>query len=277
LAGAAPHGGEVPLRQMQQLLERSERDGWRAALARLSPELPVGIVERIAEEKRGYFHELLPLREDGIVLDLGAGLGRTAAEFARKYRVMTMGASSEQARFVALRARQDGLSERLAVAQGHVDAVNFLPGQFSAVLIDELPPRTPEAIRFLSLLRALLASGGIIYLAGENRIGWRRLARRLRGQRGFNLHSYAGYARLFAAAGLNIRSSYVSPRGYDDPTLLVPLERRAIYYYSRRMLPPAGRAARRHLITILHLVFANEWMWRRFGSDFVFFLEAADA
>src|SRR5207249_2567348 len=104
------------------------------------------------------------------------------------------------------------------------------PGPFDAIVATSLPSAAGQ-LSYLASRRELLASHGILCVGVRNRIGWDRLRRRDAGSTRGGLRTYAGYVRLFAAAGYSVRSAHVSPGGGQDPTELVPLQRQAIAHY----------------------------------------------
>jgi SAM-dependent methyltransferase len=296
-AGVEP-AGELRAAEMERLLQRAEQVGWRTAAAE---RLPAALLDYAVSPRRAAFHELLPLVSGARVLEVGANWGGVAAPLAGRYRVVALEDVAQRARFLALRKRQEGL-EHLDVVLGELSAARFGAGQFDAVIANGVLEWAatletwgrPRDIQ-LSLLcrwRELLAPGGCLYLASENRFGrerwradrapggrrppgvmWRALGRigsGLRPQwseadpaRRIRTYTYAGYRRLFADAGLEIAAVWISPSGYNCPDRLLSLQRRALQYAR----PTSGAAE-----SWVRRAGERPWVWRWLGSDFVFLL-----
>ncbi|MGH9353150.1 MAG: hypothetical protein ACRD2G_13490, partial [Terriglobia bacterium] len=81
----APYWGELSQERMNQLLDRSTEAGWRFAA---SEALPGELLDYIASPVRAQFEQIMNIPRNGLVLDLGAGLGGISSELAKKYRVV---------------------------------------------------------------------------------------------------------------------------------------------------------------------------------------------
>jgi 2-polyprenyl-3-methyl-5-hydroxy-6-metoxy-1,4-benzoquinol methylase len=264
-----PYWGEIPECDMQRVLAAAAEVGWREAVARQVPE---HLREYVASGERAAFSDVLPLPRGSRILDVGAGWGAIATALARHYEVTALEGVELRARFIALRARQDGLSSLRAI-RGDVNTVPLALGQFDAIVANgvlewvallktEDPPQAVQ-LQFLDRLRSLLRPGGLIYLAIENRIGWSELRgtpdhsglpytsllprpvarwvcahnRNYRAQFnvGYRTYTYThrGYCRLFRQVGLDVAATWISPSGYNRPTKLVPLDTDAIRFALR--------------------------------------------
>lgn len=297
-----PYWGELPPDRMRALLRFAAASGWRAAIRQ---HLSASLQRYVADPERAAFHELLPISPGARVLDVGAGWGSIAAPLARRFHVVALEGVPERARFIALRARQDGL-HRLATVCGNVHNARLACAQFDAIVANgilewsalfdpNLPPRAAQ-LQFLARLRELLRPGGCLYLAIENRCGWavlrgamdhsglrytsllpRWLAHqvcrrhyRADNNTGYRTYTYSfrGYARLFAEAGFNVAASWTSPAGYNLPGKLLPPHTPALRFASAgRCRPWRGRA--------LHALADHGWVLRCLASDFVFLLRPA--
>jgi SAM-dependent methyltransferase len=313
VTGATPYWGEVSAEVMEQLLTTSVAKGWREAVQTV---IPASLQEYILSPQRAAFQDVLPLADGSCFLDVGAGLGGICTQLARRHHVVALEGVRERAQFIALRKEQDNL-RNLTVLNGDLNTAQLAAGQFDGIVVNGVlewvglfdlsaPPEVIQ-VRFLESLRRLLAPGGGIYVGIENRIGWaqlhgdvdhsglpytsllpRFLARlvcsasknyRSHVNAGYRTYtySYSGYEKLFQRAGLGIRSAHISIHGYNRPTELVPIRGNAINYYApRRTLRPATtlKLAVRNYIKLL---LARERLWRIFGGDYIFFLEALDA
>jgi hypothetical protein len=249
------------LSTFENLLQEAEKQGWRTALTRT---LEGDALDRAAHPERAAFIQLLPVKPQGEILELGAGWGGITLELARSgFGVIALEKDPARSRFIAIRAKQEGMSDRIESLQGD----RIPASRFDAIVLHQ-----PASSADLPLkeLRERLAPGGLLYLGGRNRLGWNRSGR---GDGGL---TYAEYKRRFAAAGLRIQRAYVSPRGFLNPSELVPLQTRAIRHYTRMRLEPQ-KNLRGLLKNMIKSLLARPVFWKWFGPDFVFFLEAADA
>lgn len=236
----------------EAILRDAEKD-WRQALSgRLGSEE----FELATHPERAAFIQLLRARAGGCVLEISPGWGGVTVELARAaFRVVALEPSPERARFIELRAKQEGLEQLIEVRRGAAE------DKFDAIVSHE-----PASSTSVAELGGKLAPGGVIYLGGPGRRPWS-------GRRGF---SHAGYVRIFSQAGLRVQASYASPRGFRNPSELVPMQEQAIRYYTRMRLEPQ-KSAKGALKNLAKQALASSWCWERFGHDFVFFLEADDA
>ena len=266
---AIPYWGEIPERDMQAVLAAAAERGWREAVER---HVPGPLRDYVASTERAAFRDLLPLPRGARILDAGAGWGAIATTLAQHYDVTALEGVELRARFIALRAQQEGLA-RLRAIRGDVNTVPLALGQFDAIVANGVlewvallkTNDSPQAVQlqFLDRLRSLLRPGGVIYLAIENRIGWselrgtpdhsglpftsllpRPLARwvcahsrsyRAHFNVGYRTYTYThrGYRRLFRQVGLDIAATWISPSGYNRPSKLVPLHTSAIRFAQR--------------------------------------------
>ena len=306
--------GEIGAEEMHRLLDHCEPDGWRKSVQEHT--LPA-LSNYVATPDRAAFQHILPLPENSLILDLGAGMGGISSELAKKFRVVALEGVAERAQFIAIRARQDELTHNLAVINGDVNSVRFAPGQFDAAVVSGLlewvglfdlsGPVEEVQIQFMQSLRRLLKPGGFVYVGIENRIGWDQL-------RGTSDHSGLKYTSLLprfmahwvcSRAARRYRSDHnVGYRtytythwGYKNLFQRAGLRIRSThislfgYDYPTELVALQGRAIRHYMrtrrrpasglkknaINAVKTVLAREWFWTAFGADFVFVLEAMDA
>jgi hypothetical protein len=258
---------EALTRQADAVLARAAKEGWRAALA---GELRGEELDRELNPERAAFHQLMRVPDGGTVLELDAEWGGVSTELAKRFKVVAVERVSSRARFIAERAKQEGASGSLEVTTGDFLSMNLpaLGEQRFAAVICHAPALLLDE-HLLLTLSGLLAPGGIVYVGAQNRLGWRGYLASGR--------SYRGYANAFAAAGFRVESSYVSPRGYRNPSELVPFQGPAIRHYARMRLEPPGSSLKIWLRNRLKMFLARVWFWKWFGSDFVFLLKGPHA
>jgi hypothetical protein len=156
-------------------------------------------------------------------------------------------------------------------------------------------------------LQKLLAPGGMVYLAIENRIGWgmflgmedhsgygytslmprwvarwycsRKAIHRSDSNTGYRTYTYSwwGYRKLFRKSGLKIAKTWVPVDGYTRPTELLPLNRAAIRAYTETRWLRRPVTLRARLLNFGKRCLATKWFWKTFGGNFAFLLERRDA
>lgn len=254
----------------RHFIAECERIGWRSACEAMNPAACAN------EGQRYSVANLVPIPDGSPILDVNPGYGHIAAQFARSYRVVALAATAEQARFLAVRKRQDQL-DQLVIVLGGLASAGFSAAQFAAVT-GMPPPNLVSAAAFRGFLEQvlpLLAKDGFLYLSLPNRYAWRQLRRAGR-DTGAWRRGYFGYRRLFGRAGLQIVSAWMAAPGYDTPCLLVPFQRQAMMYYERRW-NYGGQSMRDRMAHGVRELLAIPWLWRLAESDYVFLLRAADA
>ncbi len=303
-----PYWGEIPQPDMERVLAEGEEIGWHEAVMQLAPELR----DNALSSNRGAFEDILPLLPGSRILDIGAGLGAISAELSRSHDVVALEGVSERARFIALRKRQARL-DRLTVINGDLHRTRFADAQFDGVIVNGVlewaglfdlngSPREAQR-RFMNRMRLLLRPGGYVYVGIENRFGlasimgmpdhsglpytslvprflahW--ICRRHAGyrsalNRGYRTYtySYRGYRKLFAEAGLRIRTAWIAPYSYNMPTDLVLLHTGAVELYTRLRCHTSRINRLAALKSFIKMAGAKERVWRWLGANYVFVLE----
>lgn len=168
-----------------------DRFGWRAAGERLRTEMTARgdkwrSVERLAfDTSRADFHHLVPVEPHHVVLDYGAGLGSILFGLQpHAGHVVGMDQSLYRARLIQTRARALGAGNVTAVCGGNSARLPFPDATFDLVVMNgvlEWTPRSQDG-RPTDIHRTVLAEvvrvlkpGGALYLAIENRYGYRYL------------------------------------------------------------------------------------------------------
>ena len=240
------------------IIRAAEDRGWQEAL---SGALEGEEHERASHPERAAFVQLLPTPSGGRVLEIAAGWGGVTIELARaSYRVRALEQDSDRARFIAIRARQEGVESLVEAAVGGFGDIS---GRFDAIVVHE---PVLQAAGHLSKLRERLTSDGVIYIGGPIRRPWDVTGA-----------TYRRYVRVFADAGLRVRAAYASPRGFLNPSELVPLRTEAIRHYTRMRIEPAGSSLAAWMKNSAKTALASPGAWKLLAPAFVYFLEARDA
>src|SRR6185437_8612164 len=123
-----------------------------------------------ADESRGAFKSVLPPLHDRRVLDLGCGSGITSVGLARWAReVVACDLTFERVAFLALRAREEGLSNIQPICAGDTRPLPFADGSFDCVILNGVlewsaaegrDPVRAGQIEFLREIRRILKPDG---------------------------------------------------------------------------------------------------------------------
>jgi SAM-dependent methyltransferase len=245
--------------KLRQLNDVARARGWLAALEKVIDE--PGMLRYVTQTDRAKFLDLLPLKPDHIVLEIGPGLGQVTVPLAQRVgHVLCLEVDQGQAEFVLQRARQSGCNN-VGVACGGDDCrLPFLSGQFDGVVLnlvfewcgskcDERPLVDSQKL-LLAEIHRLLKPNGYLYLATKNRyslhylvghcdehawkmrygnvlprwlMNWR--ARRMghSGTPGL-LHSFSQLRRMIADAGFDQIHAYWAAPEMRFPDRYVPLD-----------------------------------------------------
>ena len=145
-----------------------------------------GMVRYVTEPGRAGFLDLLPLKPESDILEIGPGMGQFTVLLARRVRrVHALEVVPEQAEFVALRTRQEG-AVNVAVAIGGDDCrLPYRDASFDGVVLNlvfewcgsriESESHEQAQTRLLQEMVRVLRPGGFLYLATKNRFALRLL------------------------------------------------------------------------------------------------------
>ncbi len=247
------------------LLAATERDGFDAAAAEFC--------ERHGCRRPGTQTDwtfFLPVREDGVVLQLGAGAGDDTlrlASRARETRVAVL--EQAQARLIEHRAAEAGLNVRPFVATD-LSRLPLERGEIDAIAVDELSAAAfglsqATLIAAAGEWRRVLSDGGSLLLASTNPLFRLPLAGRLWN----TLRARSSPESLDQAIRRTLARSrrpdlalgavldIVGGTGFAEPTIYAPLPdaRRPL-----AVLPVDEPAVARYFLT--HMVRRNSWASR---------------
>lgn len=156
---------------------------WKEAIATTQDP---GLLPYVTDAQRGVFLDLLPLSRERDILEIGPGLGQFTGTIATRSRhVHALEVVPEQAEFVFLRTRQDGV-KNVSVAIGGDDCrLPYRDGVFDGVVLNlvfewcgsriESETHAETQTRLLREMVRVLKPGGFLYLATKNRYSLRLL------------------------------------------------------------------------------------------------------
>jgi ubiquinone/menaquinone biosynthesis C-methylase UbiE/uncharacterized protein YbaR (Trm112 family) len=249
--------------QTAALLARTPEIGFRQALLQVlepvaSQQERFATYEYATDPNRACGLFLCPLTPDSVVLDCGAGWGMLALVAAHVSRaVAAMDPCLENLQVTRLRAHEADLSNITPVL-GDVLAPPFPDSYFDLVVMNGVlewvgrspafdSPQAAQEAALRQVLR-ILKPGGHLYLAIENRFGFRYflgrrdehteglrfttvlprwaadLVSRLAGQGPYRTYTYSagGYRRLLRRAGFQTARFYLALPDYRHPRFLIP-------------------------------------------------------
>lgn len=163
-------------------LALAEQLGWREALARTTHE---HLYQYVTDPSRLGVLDLFPARADAVVLEVGCGLGQMTCVLSPRVAFLhALEVVPGQARFAALRVKQERLDNVQVSCGGDDCRLPYRDGVFDAVLLNLVlewcggrDPDSHERLqeRLLSELHRVLVPGGMLQLATKNRFALRYL------------------------------------------------------------------------------------------------------
>ena len=174
--------GEVDRSTTREGLRIAQRRGWVEGALFLGARMGA-LYPYIADGRRGDFSFLIGAGPSTVVWDCSCGFGGITLALARLgSRVIATDPTRERIAFTALRARQEGVDDRVVpvkcsgilgapIREGSLDAV-VLNGvlEYSAEILPHPNPREAQ-LEVLRFVRSRLKDGGRIYVGIENRWG----------------------------------------------------------------------------------------------------------
>jgi SAM-dependent methyltransferase len=300
--------GEIPRESMQEANRLAREIGWQAAVERVVSQK--ALRDYISAPWRADFRKVWTLPPNSSILDIGAGWGGIAAGLAAHFsRVVAVEGVLERTRFIDTRARQMKLPIeaicadflRLPLARQQFDAV-VLSGvvEWVGTARPVGDPRDLQ-IAFLRLVRELLKPSGFVCVGIENRIGRDALLRgedhsgvpytslmprkmaslvcgmfakrhRSDANVGYRTYTYSlpGYRKLFREAGYGTVRAFHAWNGYNEPTVLLPLDKpeALLRFVDSQGWERSGLRGR--VKRLAYRVGARTALWRNLASEFIF-------
>jgi SAM-dependent methyltransferase len=181
---SSEYWGEVGLTRevMRQIVKEMEVRNWRQVIQNH----PSQDVRRyggwLTDFNRARWHELLGIKPESDVLDLGAGLGTMSQALAGHYtRVFAVEKVEERVEFMRLRFAQEGCGN-ITLMRTDIDLLPFSERSLDLIVLNgvlewlpynrkRVNPRRAQ-LHYLEALRKLLRPGGTLYVGIENRLSY---------------------------------------------------------------------------------------------------------
>jgi SAM-dependent methyltransferase len=264
----------VPREEMAQILTEGEQRGESDGLAQSLRKRRAELYAHTYDERRADWRLLTKTNTQGVILDVGCGLGALSIPLAQdNLGVVSLDPTYERVKFVKIRCKQAGLNNIQPVCAS-VLRLPFPDDYFDVVVLNAVlewlglsdAERAPKKVQIHGLreLRRVSKPGGEIYLATKNRYAYfywlgkkdphsglrwvtllpRWLARHYsQFRRGKDyrecLYSYHEYQRLLHSVGfsqIRIYSSFPSFRNFSH---MFPLKKNnAVQCYLDRCFNP---------------------------------------
>ncbi|MDD3531281.1 MAG: methyltransferase domain-containing protein [Candidatus Pacebacteria bacterium] len=258
--------GKAPKEELEKALAVIQEQGWDEFRRRYKDAF-----DATFEENRADWRFPIPLSRDSVVLDAGAGMGRSSIPLARVVgKVVAVDPSFLRMKFLKLRAEKEGL-KNIDVYVGDLFDVPFEKGSFDLIVMNGLlewigatdkytEPREAQ-LAALRLAKDLLKDGGHLYIGIENRAAFAYLYAldhsglrftsylprpmadwycRLRKGARYDTYTYTarGYRKLLSEAGFGAADFYLVYPGYNCPRITIPYgDLNLLAYVIRRLMP----------------------------------------
>lgn len=286
--------GKAPAPDLAAALEVIDDAGWEEFGKRYRNKFDFTL-----DEDRADWRFNVPLSKDSIVLDIGAGLGRSTIPLARVVRrVVAFDASLLRMRFLKRLAGKNKLSN-VDVFVGDIFDLPLRRGSFDLVAMNGILEWVGKTDRFkdpraaqvacLRICRDLLKPGGSLYVGIENRFAGAYLRgtdhsglrytsflprivadlySRIRGRGRYDTYTYSksGYEKLFHEVGFHNLDFFLVYPGYNRPKITIPYDDLNVLGYVIKVLLPSGGWKRSLLKTCA--VYPALWLYRKVFFSF---------
>lgn len=286
--------GKAPASELAAALEVIDGTGWEEFGKRYRNKFDFTL-----DEDRADWRFNIPLGRDSVVLDIGAGLGRSTIPLARVVRrVVAFDASLLRMRFLKRLAEKNKLSN-IDVFVGDIFDLPLRRGSFDLIAMNGILEWVGKTDRFndpraaqiacLCICRDLLKPGGSLYVGIENRFAGAYLRgtdhsglrytsflprivadlySRIRGRGRYDTYTYSksGYEKLFHEAGFHNLDFFLVYPGYNRPKITIPYDDLNVLGYVIKVLLPSGGWKRSLLKTCA--VYPALWLYRKVFFSF---------
>ncbi len=265
--------GKAPAPVLEEAIKVIDDKGWNAF-----DEKYRGKFDFTNDETRADWRFPISIDKNSVVLDIGAGMGRSTVPLARVAgTVVAFDQSTLRMRYLARRLKKEGL-ENVQIFVGDIFSLPIADGTFDVIAMNGILEWVGLSKKFTSADEAqkeclricarLLKKDGTLYVGIENRIAAaylkaadhgglmytsfmpRFIARKyteLRQGRDYRTYTYSkeGYDKLFRSSGYTDINFLMSYPGYNLPRIVWPYDNLNMFRYVLQSLMPANTFARR--------------------------------
>lgn len=257
--------GRGSSQELEEALEYLDKNGWEKFKLIYNSKFDFTF-----EENRADWRFNVPISKDFVVLDAGAGMGRTSIPLARIVKkVIAFDSSFLRVKFLKKRAEKENLLNIDVLVANFFD-LPFKKESFDLIVMNGVlewvssnkkfkNPRNAQ-VECLKICKRLLKPGGYLYVGIENRFAFAymrgldhnglrftsympriiaNLYSRLRNRGKYNTytHSKAEYDKLLEDSGFEKKRFYLVYPSYNLPRIIIPYEDLNILkYVMRKML-----------------------------------------
>jgi len=242
--------GKLSKKDMQEAIKVIDTLGWDEFDKKYKGKLDFSF-----EEDRADWRFNIPINKNSVVLDVGAGLGRSSIPLARiSKEVVSFDQSVDRMRFLKRRAKEENLNN-ITIFVGDLFDLPLSEGSFDVVVMNGIlewvgktnkyeDPRKAQ-IEVLKICKKLLKPDGFLYVGIENRFALsylrgidhsglrftsympRFLANfytKYKKGEPYKTYTYTkrGTTSLFKRAGFSKIKTYLPYPGYNMPRILIP-------------------------------------------------------
>jgi len=287
--------GKSPKEELEKALMVLEEKGWEEFKALYQSKFDFTF-----EEGRADWRFPIPISKDSVVLDIGAGMGRSSIPLARVAgKVVSVDHSYLRMKFLKKRAEKENL-KNIEVYVGDIFDLPFKKESFDLIVMNGLlewvgvtdrysHPKDAQ-IASLKVCKSLLKKGGHLYIGIENRFAasylkgtdhsglrftsymprfianWYTLFRK--GKR-YDTYTYnvGGYQKLLHEAGFGDADFRLVYPGYNNPRITIPYNNLNMLAYVIHGLMPEN-TWRRKIVKSFIVIRPLLWLYRKLFFSF---------
>lgn len=251
--------GKLSKESMQKAIKIIDTFGWNKFNKEYEGKFDFSYSEDYAD-----WHFNIPISKNSVILDIGAGMGRSSIPLARiSKEIIAFDQSLDRMRFLKRRAKQEGL-DNISIFVGDLFDLPLEERSFDVVAMNGIlewvgktdrynNPKTAQ-LEALKICKRLLKPEGYLYVGIENRVALsylqgvdhsglrftsympRFLANiytKYRTGEPYNTYTYNknGLIKLFEETGFSSIETYLPYPGYNLPQILIPYENIFILQY----------------------------------------------
>lgn len=287
--------GKDSAEELQKALILIDEQGWNEFQSRYKDKFDFTF-----DENRADWRFNIPINKNFVVLDAGAGLGRSTIPLARiAKKVIAFDSSLLRMRFLKKRASKEGLNN-IDVYVADIFNLPFGKASFDLIVMNgllewigqtDLFKNPKEAqIQSLKICKDLLKEGGYLYIGIENRFAlaylngldhsglrytsylprWlANLYTKIRTGQGYKTYTYSkkGYEKLLKESGFDNSDFYLAYPGYNRPRIIIPYQDLDILEYAISNLTSAvgwKRKMAQNITAFIPLL----WLYRKMFFSF---------